>query len=67
MLLSGMDKEAIVKSLRQEKYPLMMVPPKDEITVKVLSFVERVLADDAVLKQDLVKYDFSCYPDPSGR
>lgn len=59
MLLSGMDKEAIVKSLRQEKYPFMLVPPKDEKTVKALSFVERVLADDAVLKQHLVKYDFS--------
>ena len=59
MLLSGMDKEAIVKSLRQEKYPFMMVPPKDEKTVKALSFIERVLAEDAVLKQYLVKYDFS--------
>ena len=52
-------KEDVAKSLRQEKYPFMMVPPKDEKTVKALSFVERVLADDAVLKQYLVKYDFS--------
>lgn len=58
-LLSGTDKEDIVRSLRQEKYPFMVVPPKDEKTVMALSFVERVLADDDALKQYLVKYDFS--------
>ena len=58
-LLSGTDKEDIVRSLRQEKYPFMMVPPKDEKTIMALSFVERVLADDDALKQYLVKYDFS--------
>lgn len=59
MLLSGMDKEEIVKSLRQERFPFMMVPPKDEKTVHALAFVERVLADQDVLLQYLVKYDFT--------